>query len=644
MGLHRLLLVAGACTLAVLLSASALADGTLEGHARYHKITGPSYGWNELYEYYINVCPDGSGTGQRYRAGSPPGQVPIGDGSYAFTLPAGRYALLSSQPKFAWRGRVVSDIQVVNGQLTYQDAVVANDYSVAFGGNSGEWGSDPWTSWTSTFAQTFVATAASVTRASYKLAGKDGGAFDIVVSIHSGGPTGPQVGPTRSRSAGATGDSPVAWRSGEVPTVPGQTYAIKFASGGGQNFSFYRRLDSGDGYSQGTAYVGGTPITADLYACIGSDSDGTVIPYCKIMGLGNLPLKSGDGWWSGDFGQTFRATGSSLAAVEGFGATGNTYPNVTWEIRQGGPTGAVVGPVKTVQAQFQGGGIDHFGVTYNPAEVPLVAGQTYYIRCTSPGMHFLVFEPGDAYPYGQAYETGGAHPDTDLYMTIYEYADEPEPGVMQGLVEDPDGNPIEGAVVTLDPGGLSDASNRFGWYAIPDVPAGTYDASAVKEGYLTHTQTDIVIESGGTRWKHFVIAPIGAPGPVTVTNPGFETGDLPGWTQFGVTDGVQGPGSWFGGITAHEGSYFLGAASNGGTKNGGVRQTVSVVQGNEYRLSAWYFLNWDLKPAGNLKPDVWQRGGPTGSWTPLLSGYGGNSTTATLVSPNDWFRVEPDRD
>ncbi len=586
------------------------ADGTLQGHARYEKVTGRSYGWNELYEYYINVCPDGPGSGQRYRAGSPPGQVPIGDGSFEFTLPAGRYSLLSSQPKFAWRGKVVSDITIADGQTTYRDAITPQDYSVAFGGNSSEWGTDPWTSWANTFAQTFVATGTSITRASFKLAGKDAGDFDILVSIRDGGPSGAQIGPARRVAAGAGGDAPVAWRSGEVPTVPGQTYAVRFASDGGQNFAFYARTDNGDGYAQGTAYVGATAIGADLYACIGSDNDGTVIPYCKITNLGNLPLKPGDGWWATDFGQTFRATASSLAAVEGFAVTGNTYPSITWEIRQGGPSGPIVGPVKSNQTQFQAGGVDHMGVVYNPGEVPLIPGQTYYIRCTaSGGMHFLVFESGDAYPYGQAYESGGAHPDTDLYMTIYEYVSGPEPGVLEGTVTDPSGNPIAGATVTLSPGNASDDTDASGAYRIPDLTAATYDATVVKAGYATANRSGIVISEGETRTEDFVLEPLGAPGQVNVVNPGFETGDLTGWTAFGSVDGVH--DSFFGGITAYEGTYFLANGANWGIKNGGVYQTVDVTPGYEYRFSAFYYLNWDGKTT-QPKPDVRLAVDPTG--------------------------------
>lgn len=599
---------------------TAWANGTLQGHARYHKITGRDAGWNELYEYYVNVCPEGDGTGQRYRAG-----INVGDGSFQFTLPSGRYAILSSQPKFAWRGTVVPGIRVRDSQVAVRDAVTPHDYSVAFGGNSAEWGGSPWT-WGTTFAQTFVATGTSITRASFKLAGKDDGGFDIIVSIRDGGPTGPQIGPERRVGAGVGGDAPVAWRSGHVPTVPGQTYAIRFTASGGQGFAFYRRTDAGDGYAQGTAYVGGAAVGADLYACIGSDSDGTVIPYCKISGLGNLPMVSGE-WWANAWGQTFVATGSSLAAADCFVANNDTYVHITWEIRRGGPTGPVIGPVKANQAQYQASGVQHAGVVYAAGEVPLIPGEAYCIRATSAqGMHFLVFEPGDAYADGQAYKDDVADPTRDLYLTIYEYAASTNPGTLEGTVTDHNGDTVAGAAVTLQPGGQNAQTNASGFYRMDPVQPGTYEVSVVRAGYNPVGRPGIVVSEGATTVEDFVLDPVAFPLPFQLTNPSFETGDLTGWTVYDNVDGVQGPDPFFGGVTAQDGSYLLGSAANWGTKSGGVWQTAGLIPGYQYRLSAWYYLNWDGKTEANRKPDVRIGVDPTG----------GTSTVAAGVLFSDW--------
>ncbi len=68
-------------------------------------------------------------------------------------------------------------------------------------------------------------------------------------------------------------------------------------------------------------------------------------------------------------------------------------------------------------------------------------------------------------------------------------------------------------------------------------------------------------------------------------NAGFESGNLANWMVYGTVDGVQ-SGTWFGGISAHSGSRFLGNAADGGTKSGGVYQRVTVDPG-KYQARAW---------------------------------------------------------
>lgn len=71
-----------------------------------------------------------------------------------------------------------------------------------------------------------------------------------------------------------------------------------------------------------------------------------------------------------------------------------------------------------------------------------------------------------------------------------------------------------------------------------------------------------------------------------LTNPGFEVGSLSGWVSYGSIDGIQ-SGTWFGGITAHGGSYFIGSAADGGTKSGGLYQRVPAAIGSRYQAQAW---------------------------------------------------------
>jgi len=71
-----------------------------------------------------------------------------------------------------------------------------------------------------------------------------------------------------------------------------------------------------------------------------------------------------------------------------------------------------------------------------------------------------------------------------------------------------------------------------------------------------------------------------------LSNSGFETGNLSGWSAYGNSFAVQ-SGTWFGGITAHSGNYFAGLAVDGGTANGGLYQRVAVPAGYAYQASVW---------------------------------------------------------
>jgi len=96
-------------------------------------------------------------------------------------------------------------------------------------------------------------------------------------------------------------------------------------------------------------------------------------------------------------------------------------------------------------------------------------------------------------------------------------------------------------------------------------------------------------------------------------NPGFESGNLSYWSSYGTVDGVQ-SGSWYGGITAHSGTYFFGTAANWGTKSGGLYQRVPAAIGAKYQARAWSRVFW----SGNSSDSVQSKVGidPNGGTNP----------------------------
>jgi len=111
-------------------------------------------------------------------------------------------------------------------------------------------------------------------------------------------------------------------------------------------------------------------------------------------------------------------------------------------------------------------------------------------------------------------------------------------------------------------------------------------------------------------------------------NPGFETGTLSNWTTYGSIDGLL-SGSWFAGITAHTGSWFIGSAADGQTKSGGVYQRVAVPAGS-YQARVWS----RVYHGGNPEDSARSRVGidPTGGTNPAAA--------AVVWSPFDSQPVE----
>lgn len=414
--------------LTLVFASSVLADGMISGNAWIERVKDQPNGYVDLYEWNVYLSKDGGGVeGEQFRVG------PMGmpSGYYEFTKPGGNYTMIIDQPLFWGRPAVYTDVVLpVSGSIT-RNLELPTDYSCLFGNNSGPWGSDPWTWWESTWYQTFIATGASITGVNFKLAGSNATSMQITIREDNGGniTTWPQVGVARTRTGvGALADQWVRYRSGEIPTTPGQRYAMKLTGQGmgGTDFAVFRRIEDGFGYSQGRAYnSAGQQQNFDLYAMVFSDNDGTVIPYACLTHEGGLL-----GGWAGTWWQEVRAVGNSLAGVTICFAAGTWDIPLNFKVRVGSPTGTQIGPTKVGRGAYQAANSGIAGVSWAPGEVVLVPGETYFIEVGgNPGLNAAKFtRVENSYPYGAAWYLDASHEvvrldNVDVFMQVVEYGD-----------------------------------------------------------------------------------------------------------------------------------------------------------------------------------------------------------------------------
>jgi len=90
--------------------------------------------------------------------------------------------------------------------------------------------------------------------------------------------------------------------------------------------------------------------------------------------------------------------------------------------------------------------------------------------------------------------------------------------------------------------------------------------------------------------------------PVGLQNPGFETGDLTGWGVEG--EGIDGVrfGPWYGGCSAHTGTYFAANAAHWVAESGSFYQSFDSLMGEEYSAGAWSWVYW-VAGEGSVDPE-----------------------------------------
>ncbi len=395
--------------------------GSITGQGQIERIAGnPSLGYKSLYEWDLFLSPsDESVIGPSRRLGAPPGQLPRGDGFYEIdNLPAGTYSVLLNQPDFFASPKVVPGVSIVDGQQTQLDVNLDVDYSTYFrdGGEWTDWG--PWD-----WYQTFIAGGTSIRGVSWVLAGA--GLYrnkTAVVKIleDNGDPDVRNwrvIGTGSDNNLAADSDEWVRWTSGEVPTTRGHRYAVNIHIDGG--LAIYKRDKDAQSDPFGQAFDGhGVPQELDLNITVFSDRKQMVTHTSKSSGPGAFDGGRFDNRW----GQTFVATGRALASADLFAASGEDDVILTWTVREGGPGGPVIGPSKTTRGTYFASTTDLIGVSYNPHEIPLIPGNTYYIEAYSAG-GFTPFamQPWETYPDGNAFRNGSSTA-IDLSLTILEYS------------------------------------------------------------------------------------------------------------------------------------------------------------------------------------------------------------------------------
>lgn len=428
--LNRTLLISLLSALA--LSGHTFADGGgVHGKVRYERIKGsPEMGYIESYESNLFFCPAGpQPVGPHRRVGAPPNEPPRHNGDYGVSeMTPGRYSLIVSQPLFYVRPKILPGIRILEGKDQEQHVDLCLEYATNFRTH------DQWTHAEPAWYQTFRATGLSITDVSFAPAGCGADGADVSVMEDNGEADVRKwkvLGTRRIGKVTVNSDNWVRWRSDEIPTNPGGQYAVRITGVGGDGkFQPYKRDKDERSYQHGRAFnAKGEPQGFDLNYVVFGDNDGTRVTVSKrTSGLGELK----DGYFATAWGQTFVAKGGSLAGVDVWaaGAEKRWDLDFAWEVRVKGPDGPRLGPVKITHAGYQAFGCGLHGVSYDPGQVRLEPGKTYFIAfkaidppAESPGFNPYITD--DPYDDGISYrfdgETWKPHPKDDITMTIIEY-------------------------------------------------------------------------------------------------------------------------------------------------------------------------------------------------------------------------------
>ncbi|MBO0609803.1 S8 family serine peptidase [Myceligenerans salitolerans] len=159
-------------------------------------------------------------------------------------------------------------------------------------------------------------------------------------------------------------------------------------------------------------------------------------------------------------------------------------------------------------------------------------------------------------------ECGGTPDDNNVYgegdldvLALVEAAGEEERGHIEGTVTDADGEPVDGATVTV--GDRSTATDASGTFRIL-LPAGTYDLVVEAFGFVAATAEDFEVSDGGTATADVVLERA----PVTTMTGTVTDGSGHGWPLGAKVRIAEAPASYSAWSDPFTGEYTLEVPAN----------------------------------------------------------------------------------
>lgn len=485
------------------------------------------------------------------------------------------------------------DFYFPGGTMEYNVYMDATMYTLK--GGSASVAEDGW------LAQSFTAEGESLIGFTYVLEGDRMGWDHHDITVHFGGPMGPQVGPTGYGPTEYIDIHPdvMTFCSGYVPTLPGETYAIRL----GPLFSGNPTrvwAKPGEEYPGGTLYdlfFGWPQDTGkDLKAGIFHD-----LPFTLSVLYNNTWGASHD--YAATYAQTFTAWGEYVGGVQCWISSFNDEERVDISIREWddetNSPGAYIGPTKRTTIDPSHSVPMTTGCCWRAGEVPVVPGETYCVFFEKVDWQDLLIWEDRRQPYleGRLYEqVWRGDPftprDSDMMGTIVCYGQFPQVVFSDVRVEGLTPTSAQLCFGTDVPtwarawygeegGALSSKSLA---YPSP-LSAHTLSLTGLSPGVTYEVEAEAIGRlKRATRSERVVFTTPLVPPVQALTNGGFEDG-MEGWTTYGSgLASVAGP--WYRSAVPVEGARMAGAFERSAYGSGGAWQRVPAAPGGEYVLRA----------------------------------------------------------